>query len=114
MSIGMNRHTGQIISGAAYLAQRIQDLVGTRRNTRIMLRHYGSVFPELVDRPASPALFARAAAGLAATLAEWIPEFRLLSVAPIEDADALTAGRVRLRLTGQDRAGASVVVDLAP
>lgn len=43
-------HSGQAISGLAYLRQRIKDIVETPRGSLVLAREFGSDFYQLQDR----------------------------------------------------------------
>ena len=49
MKTGMS-YTGQLISGLAYLKQRIKDVIETPRGSLVGAREFGSYFYKLIDR----------------------------------------------------------------
>ncbi|MDB5690277.1 MAG: Phage baseplate assembly protein [Sphingomonas bacterium] len=51
----MSASTGAPLDGADHLRQSIADILGTPLGTRIGRRDYGSLLPELIDRPANAA-----------------------------------------------------------
>lgn len=53
---GVNRQTGQLMTEAAHIAQSIGDILSTPIGTRVMREDYGSLVPELIDHPQTPAL----------------------------------------------------------
>lgn len=108
--IGMDRHTGALISGQSYLVQRVQDVVTTRVGTRIIRRQYGGSLPDLVDRKVVPATFTRAAAAIAATLMQWVPDFKIRRISWLQ----LQPGQVIAVLSGTERAtGQPLSVEVA-
>lgn len=95
--LGMDRSTGAPLDGDAHLAQSIGDILTTPVGTRVMLRDYGSMLMELIDRPINAAtrLLILAASGEA--IARWEPRIRLTRVAfSTSGAD----GRVALAIEG--------------
>ena len=94
---GMNAATGRPLDGIAHLRQSVRDVLLTRIGTRVGRREYGSELMNLVDRPATPALFVELYVATAEALARWEPRFRLRSVRAAAVADE---GRLTLTLTG--------------
>lgn len=90
---GMCRHTGQRIYGVAYLAQRVEVLLTTRRATRVMRREYFSELPRLVDHPLNAAMLVDVYACTAHAIARWEPELKLSRV------QAVRQGRSTLAVT---------------
>lgn len=93
---GLDRHSTQILTDDAHLAQSIGDILSTPRGTRVMRRDYGSDLPLLIDAPINPETMIDLYHATAAALDEWEPRFQLRRV---EIADA-RSGFVDLRLTG--------------
>ena len=83
--IGMDRATGQQVSGVDHLAQSIADILSTPIGTRLMRRDYGSALFELVDQPLNALTRLRVFAATAVALARWEPRVRV-------DRIDLTAG----------------------
>ena len=94
---GMDAATGRRLAGIAHLRQSVRDVLLTRVGTRVGRREYGSALLDLVDRPATPALFVDLYAATAEALARWEPRFRLRSV---RASSAAADGRIALTLTG--------------
>lgn len=92
---GMNRETGKELSGLDHLKQSIQDILTTRRGTRVMLREYGSNLPELVDRPINAQLKADLYYETAQAILDWEPRLRLREV----QITAAEPGRIELSMT---------------
>ena len=49
--IGMDRQTGQVLSGLAHFRQRVSDVLTTPIGSRVMRREYGSNVFKLIDNP---------------------------------------------------------------
>ena len=100
--LGMDRSTGAPLDGDAHLAQSIGDILTTPVGTRVMLRDYGSMLFELIDRPIN-----------ADAIARWEPRIRLTRV---NFSTTGADGRVALDIEGYrtDRpAGANSFTRLA-
>ena len=77
MTTGMNRHTGEAISGDAHLAQSILDILTTPVGTRVMLRDYGSDLPAILDQPMNGEMLVDAYLAAAEALDRWEPRIEL-------------------------------------
>ena len=97
--IGMDRHTGAPISGAARRRQSVEDILLTRIGSRVCQREYGSELPDLIDAAMNPAGRIRIYAATAAAIARWEPELRLQRV---QLTPAAEAGAWRLDLDTVD------------
>lgn len=78
--IGMDRTTGQALSGDDHLAQSIGDILSTPLGSRVMRRDYGSLLFELVDRPLNPATTLLLIMATAIALARWEPRIAVRQV----------------------------------
>ena len=54
--LGINAQTGQPLAGIDHLRQSIRDILTTRIGTRVMREDFGSLIPDLIDYPQTPAL----------------------------------------------------------
>ena len=77
---GMDRTTGKPISGDEHLVQSIGDILTTPLGTRPMRRDYGSMLPELLDKPLNPATRLLCAQATALALARWEPRVTVRQV----------------------------------
>lgn len=106
--IGMNRETGREITGVSHLRQSLQDLLTTRKGTRIMRAEYGSDLPELVDLPVNSELVIDIIAETAAAIEKWE---RRISVTEVK-VTTITESRVELAVFGKYLpSGSDVVID---
>lgn len=94
--LGMDKHTGQAISGLAHLKQSIQDILTTPKGSRIMRRDYGSDLFSLVDTPYSQVFVGEVTMAVSEALHTWEPRFELQSV----EVNNLGNGQVSLDVTG--------------
>jgi len=49
----ISRETGKPITLAEHIEQSVMDIITTRIGSRVMLRDYGTLLPEMVDKPGS-------------------------------------------------------------
>jgi hypothetical protein len=77
----MNAHTGRAIEGEEHLRQSIADILTTPIGSRVMRRDYGSLLPELIDRPFNGATRTQLYGATASALMRWEPRIRLTRVA---------------------------------
>ena len=52
---GMARATGAALDGLEHIKQSVLDILSTPIGTRVGRREYGSLLPELIDQPMTPA-----------------------------------------------------------
>lgn len=95
--LGMDRSTGAPLDGDAHLAQSIGDILTTPVGSRVMLRAYGSMLLELIDRPINAATRLVFLAASADAIARWEPRIRLTRV---NFATTGADGRVSLDIEG--------------
>lgn len=94
---GINKHTGERVSGIAHLRQSIADILSTRIGTRVLNREYGSRLPSLIDAPVNADTSLEFYAATAEALHRWEPRFTLKNVR----IASLTDGVLALNLTGE-------------
>ncbi|WP_336812240.1 GPW/gp25 family protein [Bosea sp. MMO-172] len=80
MRVGLNRRTGEVLTGWDHCIQSICFIILTRIGSLIMLRAFGSLVPELQDDNATPQTIMRVYAAIAAALKAWEPCFRLTKI----------------------------------
>lgn len=91
---GMARTTGAALDGLEHIKQSVLDILSTPVGTRAGRREYGSLLPDLIDQPMTPANILRVYAASA------------VAVSRNED-------RIRLRCVGVaagDRPGAATII----
>lgn len=94
--IGMDRRTGQLLSGSAHLRQSIEDILSTPLGSRRMLPDYGSKLRRYVDLPVNEGWKSAVQAEVARALGRWEPRLKLARVRVI----AVVDGKITLQLTG--------------
>jgi uncharacterized protein len=77
---GIDRDTGQTLSGNAHLAQSVADILSTPLGTRVMRRNYGSMLFDLIDQPLNAVTRALTFAATAIAIREWEPRLRLTRI----------------------------------
>ncbi|UVJ45543.1 GPW/gp25 family protein [Pseudomonas sp. LS1212] len=94
--IGMDRRTGQPVSGLAHLRQSIEDILTTPLGSRRMRPEYGSKLRRFVDLPVSEGWKSAVQAEVARALSRWEPRLKLERVRVV----AVVGGQITLQLTG--------------
>lgn len=77
---GMNRLSGAAMDGLDHIRQSVGDILGTPIGTRVGRRDYGSLLPDLIDQPMTPANMLRLYAATAVAIARHEPRLRLKRV----------------------------------
>lgn len=95
--IGMDRRTGQPVSGLAHLRQSIEDILGTTIGSRRMRPEYGCQLRRYVDLPVNEGWKSAVQAEVARALGRWEPRLRLERVRVV----AVVGGQISLQLTGE-------------
>lgn len=95
--IGLDRRTGQALSGVEHLRQSIEDILSTPVGSRRMRPEYGSRLRRFVDLPVNDGWKSAVQAEVARALARWEPRLKLERVR----VTAVVGGQITLQLTGQ-------------
>ncbi|MFW3895943.1 GPW/gp25 family protein [Pseudomonas bharatica] len=95
--IGVDRRTGQPLSGIAHLRQSIEDILTTPLGSRRMRPDYGSKLRRFVDLPVNDGWKSAVQAEVARALGRWEPRLKLERVR----VTAIVGGQITLQLTGQ-------------
>ncbi|ROL74705.1 GPW/gp25 family protein [Pseudomonas vranovensis] len=94
--IGMDRRSGQPLSGIAHLRQSIEDILATPLGSRRMRPEYGSKLRRFVDLPVNEGWKSAVQAEVARALGRWEPRLKLERVR----VTAVVGGQITLQLTG--------------
>ncbi|WIE52587.1 GPW/gp25 family protein [Pseudomonas sp. GM17] len=103
--IGMDRRTGQPVSGLAHLRQSIEDILGTTVGSRRMRPEYGCQLRRYVDLPVNEGWKSAVQAEVARALGRWEPRLRLERVRVV----AVVDGQISLQLTGEYQGDSAVM-----
>ena len=103
--IGVDRRTGQPLSGLDHLKQSIEDILTTPLGTRRMRPEYGSNLRRFVDLPVNEGWKSAVQAEVARALGRWEPRVQLERVKVVSVLD----GQIGLELTGQYLGNSAVV-----
>ncbi|AZL70201.1 GPW/gp25 family protein [Pseudomonas sichuanensis] len=95
--IGLDRRTGQPLSGIAHLRQSIEDILTTPLGSRRMRPDYGSQLRRYVDLPVNDGWKSAVQAEVARALGRWEPRLALERVRVV----AVLDGQVSLALSGR-------------
>lgn len=83
MRVGVDRRTGEVLTGWAHCRQSIEVILTTAIGSVVMLREFGSECPPLQDRPGNSLEIARFQIAAAEALRKWEPGFRLKTIRPV-------------------------------
>ncbi|AYG44319.1 GPW/gp25 family protein [Pseudomonas sp. DCB_CB] len=103
--IGVDRRTGQPLSGLDHLKQSIEDILTTPLGSRRMRPEYGSNLRRFVDLPVNEGWKSAVQAEVARALGRWEPRVQLERVKVVSVLD----GQIGLELTGQYLGNSAVV-----
>lgn len=106
--IGLDRRTGQPLSGVAHLKQSIEDILTTPVSSRRMRPEYGSNLRRYVDLPVNEGWKSAVQAEVARALGRWEPRLKLERVRVV----AVVGGQITLSLSGI-YLGDSVVLEVS-
>lgn len=106
--IGMDRHTGQPISGIKHLCQSIADILGTPLGSRRHRMEYGSKLRRFVDLPVNEGWKSAVQAEVARALGRWEPRLKLDQVRVI----SVIGGQINMQIVGK-YLGDSVTLEVA-
>lgn len=95
--IGLDRRTGQPLSGIAHLRQSIEDILTTPLGSRRMRPDYGSQLRRYIDLPVNDGWKSAVQAEVARALGRWEPRLKLERVKVV----AVLDGQVSLALSGR-------------
>ncbi len=88
---GIDKHTGEMISGPRHLAQSLGRIIDTRLDTMPMLLDFGMDLRSFLSEDLTPALALTMYTDIAAGFARWEPEYeiRQLQLVRLTDGGAL-------------------------
>lgn len=95
--IGMDRRTGQPLSGIEHVRQSIEDILTTPLGSRRMRPEYGSDLRRYVDLPVTGGWKSAVQAEVARALLRWEPRLKLERVRVV----AVVGGQISFELVGQ-------------
>ena len=85
---GMDSVTGKPLADMAHIRQSITNILTTPIGTRVMRRDYGSVLPDLIDRPLNGKTVLRVYAAAVMALMKWEPRLKISRVQLISRQEA--------------------------
>jgi len=94
--IGMDRHTGQPISGIEHLRQSMADILATPLGSRRHRPEYGSKLRAYVDLPVNEGWKSSVQAEAVRALGRWEPRLKLQSVRVL----SVLGGKIDLSIAG--------------
>jgi phage baseplate assembly protein W len=109
---GHGTHTGAALDGLDHIRQSVADILSTPMGTRVGRRDYGSLVPELIDQPMTPANILRLYAATAVALTRWEDRLRLRRVGLVV-GERPGSAQVVLDARRTDTASANALVRLS-
>jgi len=103
--IGVDRQTGQPLSGLDHLKQSIEDILTTPLGSRRMRPEYGSNLRRFVDLPVNEGWKSAVQAEVARALGRWEPRVQLERVKVV----SVLNGQIGLELTGRYLGNSAIV-----
>lgn len=100
---GMNANTGKQLEGIEHIRQSIADIITTPIGSRVMRRDYGSLVPELIDRPMNDALLMQVYAATIIAVTRWEPRVRITGTRRIVSTE--NPGAAIMELIGETADG---------
>jgi phage baseplate assembly protein W len=91
---GIDRQTGQPLSGWAHVMQSVDVIFETEIGERVMLRHFGGGLQAVLGRRITPAVLARATVIFALAIALWEPRLRVVRASVAASAEEVRAGEI--------------------
>lgn len=100
---GIDRRTGQVLSGFAHVEQSLEVIFSTRIGDRVMRRLFGSEVPALLGRNLVPSTLLRFQAAVIVAIELWEPRFAIRKVLWQGAPEPARLGRIGLHLVGEYR-----------
>lgn len=97
---GLNASTGQPISDIDHIRQSCAIILTTPVGSRVMRRNFGSLLPDLIDKPLNGKTRMQCMAATAMALRQWEPRLSLTSVTLSSNGPALTIDIDTIRRDG--------------
>lgn len=97
---GMSSQTGSAIDDIDHIRQSVRDILTTPIGSRVMRRDYGSLLPELIDRPLNGATLLQAYAATVDALVRWERRIRATRIQFDVDGGQLTIRMEAVRTDG--------------
>ena len=100
---GMNVTTGKRLEGIDHIRQSIADIITTPIGSRVMRRDYGSLIPELLDRPMHDALLMQLYAATVIAVSRWESRIQITGIR--RTVNTQQPGAVLIELQGKTADG---------
>lgn len=97
---GIDRKTGQVISGWADVLQCLGVIFGTRIGERVMRRWFGSMVPELLGRNMTGPTILRFWTAIVVAIDTWEPRFRVSKIQAVGSATGMSSGQIGFAIAG--------------
>lgn len=97
---GIDRRSGQVLTGWPHVEQSLQVIFTTQFGERIMRRWFGSFVPELLGRNMTNATILRFWTAVCTAIDLWEPRFRVTKITPYGSAMDLRTGKIGFAIIG--------------
>lgn len=95
---GASSATGQLLTEDAHITQSVGCILATPIGSRVMREDFGSLIPDMLDYPQTPALSLQLAAAAYMAIKQWEPRIK---VTGISLSDLTMDGRRQLTVQGE-------------
>jgi hypothetical protein len=99
--IGLNATTGQQLSDLDHIRQSIRKILTTPVGSRVMRRDFGSLIPDLVDKPLNGKTRMQVMAASVMAISAWEPRVDLMSI-QLQTGEEASALYVDIELARRD------------
>lgn len=99
--IGLNASTGAQITDLDHISQSITKIFGTPIGSRVMRRDFGSLIPDLIDKPLNGKTLMQLMAASAMAIAAWEPRVDLNGIT-LQQGDEASGLYADLDITRRD------------
>jgi phage baseplate assembly protein W len=106
-SLGINRHTGAVLTDFDHVRQSLGVILTTRLGSRVMRRTFGSAVPALLGQPLTPGDLMRWYMAIVIAVELWEPRFSVTSLSYPANANSPTQ-------LGQGQFGVTIRGDYRP
>lgn len=98
--IGVDRETGQALSGWPRVQQSVQAIVATEIGSYLGMRHFGSYVPALIDEPLSDFWIAMHFTAIVTAISRFEPEFVIDEISLDTNINSAQKGILKFNLEG--------------
>ncbi|WP_323842943.1 GPW/gp25 family protein [Moraxella sp. Pampa] len=109
----ISRHDGQVMGHLDQIRQSITDILTTPIGSRVMRREYGSLLPELIDRPLDDVLILQAYSAIYTALLRWENRVIIEAISIEQVRQGVLVVRLYAHLANLGKLGSDGVIDIS-